>query len=311
MKEVIITDKEQGQRVDTFLKKYLFRCSRSLIYKWLRTKKIKCNKKKITPDYIVHSGDILQLYIHEEYIPVTRTQAKSMDTHKTLQEEQIIFQDDHMILVNKPSGITMTGKGDTLVNRLITYLGEDFCTDTFRPAFVHRLDKGTSGIALGVKTYQAARFYTELFRDRKVEKKYYALIKGVPKNVQGSIVQNLQKISGELFVVRADPTGKHTYTSYEIKKTFNDASLVDIDLHTGMTHQIRVHFQSLGHPLAGDRKYGSRAWNTYLHKEYNLNRLFLHKYSLTLPCFETGQEKTFHVDLPEKLDSMLKALNNS
>lgn len=228
----------------------------------------------------------------------------------------IVYEDDDLVVVNKKAGMVVhpTDHGShvsgTLVNAVMHH-----CKDSLsgiggekRPGIVHRLDKQTSGLIIVAKSDRAHRFIARQIENRTVEKRYITLLKGKLKPKEGSIEAPLQKVRGDKDMrVSAGFKAKYALTHYNVKKYVGDYSLVEVQIITGRTHQIRVHFASIGHPVCGDEMYGDKTLNAKL-EEKGLKRQFLHAASLKFRLPKNDEEITLSSPLPEDLNKVLKKL---
>ena len=309
MKIVPITLQEAGQRLDRFLMKYLYTTNRSLIYKLLRTKKIKVNGQKKDPSFVLQEGDTLSLYIYDEKIGQSRTKIKSATAQfntKLFDIQSILYEDSNIIIINKPSGIAVHSEDNSMVDQIQQYLGKEYSTETFRPTAVHRIDKGTSGILLFAKNYQASKVYAEQFALRTTEKKYQALLSGILKS-DITVTHSLKKNSSHSKKIISDPTGKSALSHIHILENYDDSTLVEVTIETGRTHQIRAHCSAIGHPIIGDRQYGRLSHNSQYSKKYALKRIFLHAAYLQIPNKDGGYREC-HAPLPNNLNHVLEQL---
>lgn len=288
MREIKIHKNEENQRIDRFLKKYLDKASLGFIYKMLRKKNIKLNGRKANPEDNIVEGDVIQLYLSEETIEKFISKKKPA---KSTLIPNIIYEDDNIILINKPIGILSHGSGGkfekNIVDSMITYLidkGEYLprIEKTFTPSICNRLDRNTSGIIIGAKNYESLKKINENIRNQNIRRFYKTIVKGHVN----------QDLNGEKYIIKDERRNKVAVVDREIKgakkiitkgkvlKTTPLYSLLEIELITGRTHQIRVYLSSLGHPLIGDRKYGAPKTNRYFKSKYNLDNQWLHAYKI-------------------------------
>ena len=301
-----ISDDEAGQRIDNYLLSKLKGVPKSLIYRIVRKGEVRINKGRVKPEYKLQVGDVLR-------IPPVRISEKeqpqiSNKLNKVNQlENQIIFEDDYLLAINKPSGIAVHG-GSGLSFGVIEALR------ALRPEarfleLVHRLDRDTSGILLIAKKRSVLRHLHEQLRIKTIQKDYLALVRGQwqshCKVVQAPLLKN-ELSSGER-IVRISEQGKPSETRFSIEERYIAATLIKASPITGRTHQIRVHTQYAGHPIALDDKYGDAEFDRQM-RELGLDRLFLHAFSL---CFEhpkTGETLRLNAPLDGKMKNILQKL---
>ncbi len=300
-----IEAEHEGQRIDNFLKTQLKGVPKSLIYRILRKGEVRVNKKRIKPEYKLCVGD-------EVRVPPVRVAEKNELPSANLGsiqrlESQILFEDEAMIVLNKPSGMAVHG-GSGLSFGVIEGLR------ALRPEarfleLVHRLDRDTSGVLLVAKKRSALRSLHEQLRVKTMRKQYLALVRGQwqphVKVVNAPLRKNdLQ--SGER-VVRVSGDGKPSETRFRIARQFAEATLVECSPITGRTHQIRVHTQHAGHPIACDDKYGEAAFDEKMRAQ-GLKRLFLHAWKLSFTHPVDDREMQVEAPLAPELDSFLNKL---
>ncbi len=308
-RQVTIDKESEGQRIDNFLINTLKGVPKSRIYRILRKGEVRINKGRIRPSYRLREGDILRI----PPIRVAEPQPKTGPVLPLLQKrltDSILYEDTGLLVLNKPSGMAVHG-GSGLSHGIIETLR------TMRPdarylELVHRLDRDTSGCLMIAKKRSVLRTLHELLRSNRVDKQYLALVKGKwrggDKRVEAPLRKNMLA-SGER-IVRVEAQGKAAVTCFKPVHCYPRATLVEVTLLTGRTHQIRVHAAHIGHPIAGDEKYGSASFNRQM-REQGLSRLFLHAQRLR---FRNGVETIpteFHAPLPEELESVLKNLDKN
>ena len=265
MREIIINTNDAGQRLDKFLSKFMPSLPKSMLYKSLRKNCVKINDKHIkTGDYMLCDGDNLKLYFKDEFF---RTETKSIDFGVPLQEDCIIYEDENIIVIDKPSGLVVhtddEGEKNTLVNMLRSYLyakGEYNPENehSFSPALCNRLDKNTSGLVIAAKNAPALRIINEKIKLREIKKFYICAVEGHPEKegvYEAHIVREEKKVKISDHPV---PDSKPIKTGFKVIKYYDDYTLLEIELFTGRTHQIRAHMAHLGYPLCGDVKYGAK-----------------------------------------------------
>ena len=293
-----------GQRIDNFLLTLLKGAPRSLIYRILRKGEVRVNKGRIKPEYRLQAGDVVRI----PPVKLPDATARPEPARPVLEavEQGILYEDDRLLVLNKPSGLAVHGGSGI-------HYGAIEALRILRPKvkrleLVHRLDRDTSGCLLVTKRGSSLRSLHEQFRDNRVQKIYLALVKGRWQGGKRTVDAPLRKNtlqSGER-MVRVDSQGKEAISIFTPLAVTDVASLMQVELKTGRTHQIRVHAQHINHPLAGDDKYGDEAFNRQL-RDKGLKRLFLHAQRL---CFDFPPEnKRGCVSAP--LDNVLeKVLTN-
>ncbi len=301
---VEVDDGSAGQRIDNFLLKQLKGVPKTRIYRILRKGEVRVNKKRIKPDYRLNMGDVVRI----PPVRVSDKPALAKPGERVLKQinECILYEDDGLLVLNKPSGLAVHG-GSGLNYGVIEGLR------ALRPEarfleLAHRLDRDTSGCLVIAKKRSVLRAFHELLREGGMDKIYLALVmgrwKGGGKRVDAPLRKNELK-SGER-VVRVSKDGKPSSTIFTPVTLYKRCSLMRVKLLTGRTHQVRVHAQYSGHPIAGDDKYGDEAFNREMNG-YGLKRLFLHAAELHFTLPEHG---TVHVEAPldEKLQNLLDNL---
>lgn len=300
VKLVTITADEAGQRIDNFLRNQLKGVPKSMIYRIVRKGEVRVNKKRIKPEYKLEAGDEIRIppvrVAERDETPVSAR----LDKVAAL-NDCILYEDDYLMVLNKPSGTAVHG-GSGLSFGVIEGLR------ALRPEarfleLVHRLDRETSGVLLVAKKRSALRSLHEQLREKGMQKDYLALVRGQwqshCKVVQAPLLKNILQ-SGER-IVRVNAEGKPSETRFKVEERFANATLVKASPVTGRTHQIRVHTQHAGHPIAFDDRYGDRDFDREL-ADTGLNRLFLHAAALRFVHPHSGE--TLRVEAP--LDSGLR-----
>ncbi|WOI36032.1 23S rRNA pseudouridine(955/2504/2580) synthase RluC [Alteromonas sp. CI.11.F.A3] len=295
-----------GQRVDNFLRTQLKGVPKSMIYRILRKGEVRVNKGRVKPEYKLVADDVVR-------IPPVRVSegtpgpSPKLDKIAAL-ESQILFEDERIIVINKPSGIAVHG-GSGLSFGLIEGL-RALRPDANFMELVHRLDRDTSGCILIAKKRSALRHMHEQLRTGKMDKRYQALVAGQwPDNrfkVKAPLRKNVLQ-SGER-MVSVSEDGKPSETRYRILQKFDTATLVEASPITGRTHQIRVHCLHAEHPIACDPKYGDGGFDESM-RQKGLNRLFLHAHSISLIHPGTEERVKFTAPLDATLTNTLKALS--
>ncbi|QOL15082.1 23S rRNA pseudouridine(955/2504/2580) synthase RluC [Dickeya dianthicola] len=295
-----VSAEEAGQRIDNFLRTRLKGVPKSMIYRILRKGEVRVNKKRIKPEYKLLDGDELRIPPVRQSEREESAVSASLDKVSAL-ADCILYEDDYLLLLNKPSGTAVHG-GSGLSFGVIEALR------ALRPEarfleLVHRLDRDTSGVLLVAKKRSALRSLHEQLRSKGMQKDYLALVRGQwqshCKAVQAPLLKNVLQ-SGER-IVRVNNEGKPSETLFKVEERFDCATLVRASPVTGRTHQIRVHAQYAGHPIAFDDRYGDREFDAQL-AGTGLKRLFLHAQALRFEHPHTGE--TLRIEAP--LDAALR-----
>lgn len=281
MRTITIMKNDGEQRLDKFLLKRFKTMPKSLMHKYIRTKYIKLNGKKTTPEVFIHEGDVLTLYIKDEFFEESKKEYEFMKASKKL---DLIFEDDNIMLIDKKPGVIVhqdkNYDADCIVNRVQRYLFEKGEYDpeqdkAFSPALVNRIDRNTGGIIIGAKNATALRILNEKVRTREIRKFYLCVVKGCPKKKADTLRDYLTKNESKNTVkVSKNETknSKEIITKYKVLSydKERDLSLCEVELLTGRTHQIRSHMAYIGHPLLGDEKYGDKTLNRRFHQNHQL-----------------------------------------
>ncbi len=319
---VTITSNDENQRVDKFLKRILNDAPLSFIYKMFRQKDVKVNGKRVKIDYILHENDVVDIYIKEALLEQFHKDALLRPVKADF---PILYEDENILVIDKPKGLIVhEGEGEkriTLQNMVLNYLKDKKEWDpsslaTFVPSPAHRLDRNTTGIVIFGKNLPTLQQLLELFRTRtQIEKHYTLLVRGITPE-QGEIKFALLKDS-EKKMVKVAPVekgAKPALTRYKRIKAYQGGfSLVEAELLTGRTHQLRVHFAAIGHPIVGDSKYGDFKINDTFEKMYGLKNQFLHasyfKFKEIDGKLSYLSGKEFISPLPEKEKQILASVS--
>lgn len=264
MRTITINKNDAGQRLDKFLTKRFRTMPKSLMYKYIRTKYIKLNSKKCAIDDVLKEGDVLTFYIKDEFFETKYDEYEFMKAPKKL---SVVYEDENLIIIDKPEGVLShpdkTYHFDSMVARVQHYLydkGEynPQAENSFSPAMANRLDRNTGGLIIAAKNAQALKELNRLIKERNIKKMYLCICEGTPKNSEGLLTGMLTKDEkkNKVSVKKNSEEGKEIATKYRVLHSSGKYSLVEVDLLTGRTHQIRAHMASIGTPLAGDTKYG-------------------------------------------------------
>jgi len=286
MKEFTIGTNDAGQRLDRFLGKAVPLLPASLAQKYIRIKRIKLNGGRAERDTRLKAGDVLQLYINDEFFDKPREDNAFLTV--ATPKLNIVYEDEHILLVDKRPGLAVhphdgAEYGRTLIDHIQAYLYQKREwrpreENAFTPALCNRIDRNTGGIVIAAKTAEALRVMNQKIKDRELDKRYLAIVEGTPKPPKGSLKGYLFKDAkkNRVFVSNTpQPGSKSCQTNYVTLGCKNGLSLVECELITGRTHQIRAQFAHAGHPLLGDGKYGK------LDKRFDRTYQALYSYKLT------------------------------
>ena len=309
MREFSINKNDAGQRMDKFLTKAVSALPKNLMYKYIRLKRIKLNGKRCEISTKLSEGDSVQLYINDEFFPEKRDEAhRFLNAPKDI---EIVYEDENILLCDKPCGLVVhedeSGEADTLIDRVLHYLYDkgEFDPDTensFTPALCNRIDRNTSGIVICAKNAESLRVLNQKVKDRELEKLYLCVTVGIP-NKKSAELKAFHRRDEKTKVVRVEnksfPGSKTMITRYKVlaENKQSDLALLEVDLVTGRTHQIRAHLAHIGYPLLGDGKYGSNKKNRAL----GVKTQALCSYKLTFRfttesgCLEYLDGKSFEV----------------
>ena len=286
MREFTIGKNDAGQRLDRFVAKNLPLLPPALLQKYIRLKRIKVNGKGSKRDVRLETGDILQLYINDEFFDKPNEENLFLTVFKP--QLNIVYEDENLLLVDKRPGMSVhadeTEKVNTLINHIQAYLYQKRewnpkWENAFAPALCNRIDRNTGGIVIAAKNAEALRIINEKIRAHELEKSYLCITVGRPKRPEGKIEGFLLKdeVKKEVrFFHKPVPGGKTAVTLYKTLESRNGLSLVECRLLTGRTHQIRVSMAEIGCPLLGDGKYGKGDVN----RRYHETRQALYSYKL-------------------------------
>ena len=318
MRMLTVSKNEAGQRLDKLLAKYLNLAGKSFIYKMMRKKNITLNGKKCDGSEHLTEGDEIKLFLAEETIEkfsevkIQKVQKKKLD---------IVYEDEHILLINKPSGM-LSQKAKETDESLIDYLldsgklkKEDLAC--FRPSVCNRLDRNTSGIVAAGRSLPGLQIMSEVIKDRSLGKYYVCVVRGIVKGearIEGWLTKN-EKTNQVSIRKEETPGSLPIRTAYRPLVSGNGYTLLEVHLITGRSHQIRAHLASIGHPIAGDPKYGDPRVNEEVKKRFGVRSQMLHAWRLVMP--ETISEplsylagKEFTAPMPaemKRMEEMMKS----
>ena len=297
----IYVDEDDLERLDSYISKELEEMSRNRIQSLIKEKLVLVNKKEVKPSYLVKEGDLIELELPEFKEPEILPENLEID---------IVYEDKDLCIINKPQSMVVHpavgNYSGTLVNALLFHVKDlSNLNGEIRPGIVHRLDKDTSGLLIVAKNNSTHEALSKALKARTVERIYTALVHGVLKDDMGTIdapIGRHPKDRKKMTVI--DLNGKNAKTYYRVLERFNDYTLIEAQLETGRTHQIRVHMEYINHPIVGDSVYSRRK------NEFGLHKQMLH--STKIGFLHPGTEKCveFKIDLPEYFKKILKTLEN-
>ena len=285
MKEFTITQNDAGQRLDRFLSKAIPLLPESLMQKYIRLKRIKLGGKRVERNTRLNAGDVLQLYINDEFFETPKAENAYLTV--SAPKLNIVYEDENILLVDKKPGLAVhphdgAEYGKTLIDHIQAYLyakreWRPREENSFTPALCNRIDRNTGGIVIAAKNAEALRILNQKIKDREIDKRYLCIVHGTPKPPEGRLEGYLFKDAKENRVYitkKMQPGAKTAVTFYRTLQSRNGLSLVECELLTGRTHQIRAQMAAAGWPLLGDGKYGK------LDKRYDRKYQALYSYRL-------------------------------
>ncbi|NUU00350.1 23S rRNA pseudouridine(955/2504/2580) synthase RluC [Herbaspirillum robiniae] len=302
-----ISEEESGQRIDNFLLRICKGVPKSHIYRVLRSGEVRVNKGRIDQTYRLVEGDVVR-------VPPIRV-AERQENIVPGAEFRILLEDSHMLVIDKPAGVAVHG-GSGVSYGVIEQLRAARPQAKFLE-LVHRLDRDTSGVLLIAKKRSALTNLHDQMRDGVTDKRYLTLVQGDWKNARQHVKLPLFKYStpdGERRV-RVQADGQPSHTVFSLMRRFGEFALLEAELKTGRTHQIRVHLSSSGFPIVGDDKYGDFALNKAMQKadgrRIAFKRMFLHAWRITFTHPESGEKVTLKAALPQECENFLRSLQEA
>lgn len=286
MKSFIVGKNDAGRRLDKFIRQAMPTLPTSLMYRYIRTKHIKVNRKKAEISTKLCEGDVIEAYIPDEFFAAAKPKYEFLSAPTNL---DIVYEDENILLVDKKQGVLVHPDDkeyrDTLIGRIQHYLYDkgEFDPEAengFAPSLANRIDRGTGGIVIAAKNAESLRILCDKIKEREIEKQYLAVVHGTPAKKEATLEGFLEKNESKNKVyLKATREGDalSIKTRYRVLASKNNLSLIEVDLLTGRTHQIRAHMASIGHPLLGDGKYGKLAAD----KKLGFTRQALYSYKLT------------------------------
>ena len=301
MKELVVKDNNQKKRLDSYIVEELEDLSRTTVKRLIDEEKILVNGKKQKSSYKPEMGDVISIDMPE---------AREIKLEAQNIPVPVIYEDNDIIVVNKPKGMVVhpaNGNPDgTLVNAILAMCKNSLSGigGEIRPGIVHRLDKDTSGLLIVAKNDTAHIKMSKQIQDRKVTKKYIALVKGVIAENEATIDLPIARSTKDRKKMGVDPNGKNAITHFKVLKRYDKYTLLELKIDTGRTHQIRVHMSYIGHPVVGDSVYSNGK------NEFDIEGQMLHARYLEFKHPITGEELKLEGPIPEYFESILKKLEN-
>lgn len=338
MRELEINENGSGKRLDKYCSQYLQNAPSGFVYKMLRKKNITLNGKKASGSEKLVPGDVIKLFFSEETITKFGNQAvrdkegssnEYLKAYSSIKNIIIVHEDDNIILVNKPAGV-LSQKAEisdcSLNEWLIGYLLETGAVSTdslvsFRPSICNRIDRNTSGLVICAKTLAGARQMAVILKDRSIHKYYRTIVSGIAdKPYHGTALMSEKDTDRNMVSVKKSNKNSGTDSNehmISVETAFvplavnrhDNLSYLEVELITGKTHQIRAHLSSLGFPLVGDRKYGTKTINDIYEKKFHIHSQMLHSYRIEFPQmpepFADISGKSFIAEIPDKMNNLI------
>ncbi len=319
MKEIRISPKEENQRLDKFLLKYFNKAPKSFVYKMLRKKRIKLNGAKAEGNEIIANGDVLTMYLSEETMD-SFMEAKTVN--KAERHFGIVYEDENIIIVSKPAGLLTHPQSaqdkETLIDQILYYLHEkgEYSADkeaSFTPAVCNRLDRNTGGLVIAGKNLQSVQAVNKAIAQKHIQKFYVTMVRGEMTQrceFYGYHVKD-EKTNTVRVLKKETPGASAIFTNVNPLKVKDGFSLLEVELITGKSHQIRAHLKAMGYSVVGDRKYGDERVNKKVKEKYGLNNQFLYACRLVFNeqdgyiSYLNGRE--FTSKLPDNLEVVKRA----
>ena len=321
MPELKISSEQSGKRLDVVLARIYPDYSRAFLQKWIREGRVTSGGHGLIPNHRVQAGETIDVadFVASPSglrpLPLPSGEGGAKRRGEAQQLPAVLFEDASILVLNKPAGLVVhpapSHKGFTLVDWLADYLGPKVTglfKDSSRLGVVHRLDKDTTGVLLVAKTVTAQNLISRQFQDRRIQKTYAAFIEGVPEAVSGVICAPVGRSHSAPSRMAVSTSGRPSETSFEVVSVFKEVSQVSLHPKTGRTHQIRVHCAAIGHPIVGDRTYGSHSrWM----RDYGIARPLLHAERLNLQHPVTRKKISFQAPWPEDMKAALALFRKS
>ena len=330
MKEIQVSRGEAGQRLDKLLGRYLNTAPSSFIYKMLRKKNITLNDRKATGKEILEIDDCVKIFLSDDTWEkfstvkfgnkVNESKLSAYQNIPPLKKDQIIYEDEHILILNKPTGMLSQKaqpKDISMNEQMISYLchtGQITAEElqTFKPAVCNRLDRNTSGLLMAGKSLAGLQVLADMLKTRSMHKYYTTLVAGQitqPCRIEGYLQKDENTNKVTIFKEEV-PDAKRIITEYRPIKQLKNATVLEVLLVTGRSHQIRAHLASIGHPIVGDAKYGNKSVNCYYEEAYRVKNQMLHAQRVVFPelsgTFSYLSGKEFKAPFPKDFQRVMK-----
>ena len=298
--KIIIDDLTEEKRLDSYLAECLQDYSRSKIQSEIKRGSVVVNSKETKPSYIIKSGDVIELNIQDNILKI-EPENIPLD---------IIYEDENMLVINKPSGMlthpTSVETTGTLVNALLYKYGENLSdiNGDFRRGILHRLDRNTSGLLMIAKNNKTHEYLVEKMKNKEIDKRYLAVVKGVINEDEFVINKPIGRNPNQPQKMCVSENGKESISEVKVLERYKDATLIEVHLITGRTHQIRVHLSSIGHPVFNDTLYG------FGKMKIKTEEQVLQSYKLSFPKPFSGEILSFEIEPDEKLNKVIAFCKN-
>ena len=305
------TSEDAGKRLDAFLAENIDGWSRSRLQRLIENEDVLVNESAVKPSYKIHDGDDIEIDLIE--VPVARFEPENIPL-------DIVFEDEYLAVINKPAGMVVhPGAGvqsGTLANAIAYHFANwppAYASGSDRIGIVHRLDKDTSGLIVVAKTDEIHEALSEQFRERLVYKSYVALVHGSPDTNTGKIEAPIGRNKHNRLRMKVATHGRSALSLWKVRQRYAKFTLLDVEIKTGRTHQIRVHMGYINHPIVGDEIYNEGRDNTVADTDVrnairNLGRFFLHAERLSFTHPKTGERMDFVQEMPAELNEFLGLL---
>ena len=298
--KIIIDDLTEEKRLDAYLAEYLQDFSRSKIQSEIKKGSVIVNSKEAKPSYTIKSGDVIEINIQDNILKIEPENIPI----------EIVYEDENMLVVNKPSGMlthpTSIETTGTLVNALLYKYGENLSdiNGDFRRGILHRLDRNTSGLLMVAKNNKTHEYLVEKMKNREIDKRYLAVVRGVINENELVINKPIGRNPNQPQKMCISENGKESISEVKVLERYKDATLIEVHLITGRTHQIRVHLSSIGHPVFNDTLYG------FGKMKIKTEEQVLQSYMLSFPKPFTGETLSFEIEPDEKLQRVIAFCKN-